>query len=302
MERDLNDAVFFIEVVDHESFSGAARRVGVPVSTISRRIARLESRLGVALLTRTTRKLALTDAGRVYHDRAVRAVAEIDEAERLAQDLRRAPKGKIRIASPRGIAMLLWPAIAEFLEKYPDVAVDLDAHERRVHLVDERYDLTVVTGPLDDSSMMARKLLEGAYGLFASPMYIARRGAPRSIQQLEQHDCIVVGERRSGATWSLRQGRRSMQVAVRGRIRVNEMGLAHQATLDGYGIGRLPPTMVVADIRAGRLTRVLPNVNGGPVPAWIVYPAGRALSASMRAFVDHLVERVPRLFRDLKGG
>src|SRR5258708_3821329 len=141
MDRDLNDARYFTEVVECGSFSAASRGAGVPVSTVSRRIARLESRLGVALLTRTTRRLVLTDAGRVYHDHALRAVGEIDNAERLVQDLRSRPKGRIRLAAPRGIAFLLWPAISEFLDKVPEVDVDLDAHERRVNLLEERYDL-----------------------------------------------------------------------------------------------------------------------------------------------------------------
>ncbi|MDF2696469.1 MAG: Transcriptional regulator, LysR family protein [Labilithrix sp.] len=300
MDRDLNDARFFVDVVEHQSFSAAARAARVPVSTVSRRVARLEGRLGVALLVRTTRKLALTDAGRVYHAHAARAVAEIDTGERIAQDLQSVPKGRLRVAAPRGIAGLLWPAISEFLEQYPEVSVELDAQERRVDLVVERYDLMVCTGVLPDSSMIARKILDGAYALFASPAYIARCGRPRTLRALAEHDCVVVGERAKTVRWSLRRRGRIVDIAVRGRVRVNEMGLAHQAVLDGHGIGRLPPSMVAADLRAKRLEQLLTDVDAGPIPAWIVYPARSALSAALRALVEHLLERLPRLYAAIK--
>ncbi|WP_394827938.1 LysR substrate-binding domain-containing protein [Pendulispora albinea] len=302
MDHDLNDARFFAEVVGRGSFSAAARSAGLPVSTVSRRIARLEARLGVALLTRTTRQLALTEAGRVYHDHAVRAVAELDRGEKLVQDLGARPKGRIRLAATYSVAVLLWPTISEFLQRFGDVSITLDAHERRVNLVEERYDLAVRTGELDDSSMIARKVLEGVYGFFASPDYIARRGRPRTVRELGQHDCVLSGDRSKRDRWIVRQRRRTVRVAVRGRIHVNEIGLARQATLDGYGIGRLPLAMASGYVREGHLVRVLPNADSGPIPVWIVYPSRRALSAAMRAFVDYLVERLPRMYEQIKRG
>lgn len=290
-----DDAVFFLDVVEHGSFTRAARAARVPVSTVSRRVARLETRLGVALLVRTTRKVSLTDAGAAYHAHATRAVAALDEAERAAQDLAREPKGTVRMAAAHGVTLLLWPLVAEFLEAHPGIAIELDAREKHVDLVEERYDLALVTGPLRDSSLVARKVLEGAYALFASPRYLARRGMPRTLAELASHDCIAVGE----PSWTLRQKGHTRAIPVRGRLRVNEMGLARRAVLDGHGIGRLPPTMVADDVRAGRLLRVLPRVDGGPVPAWLVYPARRALSASLRALLDHLLDRLPRAYGSL---
>jgi DNA-binding transcriptional LysR family regulator len=299
MDPNLNDAAFFVEVVERGSFSAAARTSGVPVSTVSRRVARLERRLGVALLTRTTRSLVLTDAGRMFHDHAVRAVAELDVAERVVRSLRERPQGRIRVAAPRGVAALIWPAIAEFLRRFPEVSVDLDAHERPVNLIEERYDLAVRTGALDDSTAIARKLLEGTYGLFASPSYLSERGVPRRVSDLREHECVLVGDRAKQGIWSLRHGsgarKKTELVTVRGRVRVNEMGLAYQATLDGYGIGKLPDPMAAADVRDGRLRRVLPRVDGGPIPAWLIYPATRILSTALRAFVDHMIVRVPEL-------
>ncbi|WP_394841930.1 LysR family transcriptional regulator [Pendulispora brunnea] len=297
---DLNDARFFLDVIGHGSFSAAARAAGVPVSTVSRRIARLEAGLGVTLLTRTTRQLALTEAGRIYLAHAERAVAELDRAARLVRDLEAKPKGRIRMTASRGVAILIWPAIAAFLQRFPEVTIELDAHERRVNLVEERYDLAVYTGRLDDSSLIARKVLEGVYGLFASPDYLARRGRPRTVRDLEQHDCILVGERAQRTRWPIRQRRRTVRIRVRGRIRVNEIGLAHRATLDGQGIGKLPVAMASADVREGRLERVLPNADSGPIPAWIIYPSSGPLSAGLRALVEHLLAELPRLYERIK--
>lgn len=291
----LSDVLFFTQVVDRGSFSAAAREVGVPVSTVSRRVARLESSLGTSLLTRTTRRLALTDAGRAYHDHAVRALDELTTAERLVQDLGSSPKGRVRITIPHGVARVLWPAFSEFLERFPDVRLDVEANDRRVDLVEEGYDVAVRTGPLAESTLVARRLYDSAHQLFASPSYIAKHGRLRSLSDLAQHDCVVLSRVSDRTTWSLRQGRKSSRVVVRGRIAVNEMSLVRQAAIDGYGIGKLPSTMVAGDVRARRLERVLRSVDAGPSPVWLVYPARRVLPASVRVLVDHLVVRVPDL-------
>lgn len=299
MERDLNDALFFTRVVDRGSFSAAARDAGLPVSTVSRRVARLEARLGVALLTRTTRKLSLTDAGRAYQDHARRAIDEIETAERVVHDLVRRPTGRVRLTTATGIARLLWPTISQFLALHPDVRVELDARERRVDLVEEGYDLAVRAGELPDSSLVARKLFDGTRQLFASPAYLAGRGRPRRIANLVDHDCVVVAGGTLRTTWALRRRRRLQRVAVSGRIRVNEMGLAHLACLDGGGIALLPLSLAASDVRTGRLERVLPSVDGGPSPMWLVHPAGRSMPSAVRALADHLVARLPVLLADI---
>jgi DNA-binding transcriptional LysR family regulator len=299
MDRDLNDARFFAEVVDHGSFSAAARAARVPVSTVSRRIARLEARLGIALLVRTTRRLALTDAGRVFHERAARAVAELDAGERLVRDLGAVPRGRLRITAKSGVAALVWPALSEFRRRCPEVEVELDAHERRVDLIEERYDLAIWTGTLEDASVIARKILEGTDVLVAAPAYLDGRGRPRTVRELAAHDCIVVGDRARHARWTLRGRRGTAAAGVRGRVAVNEPGLARLAALDGHGIAKLPAAMTAPDVRAGRLERVLPGFDSGPVPAWLVYPQSRAMSAALRALVDYLVERLPALYARL---
>ncbi|HTE50188.1 MAG TPA: LysR family transcriptional regulator [Kofleriaceae bacterium] len=302
MDADLNDVFFFALVSELGSFSAAAREAGVPVSTVSRRIARLEERLGVTLMTRTTRKLSLTDAGRGYQDHARRAVDEIEAAERMVHDLGSRPSGRVRLTTSMGIARIVWPSISEFLELHPDVRVELDAREHRVDLVEEGYDLAVRAGELPDSTLVARKLFDATRQLFASPAYLARRRRPRRVVDLAHHDCVLMGIGAPRAPWVLRQRGRRLRVVVSGRIRVNEMGLAHQACLDGCGIALLPVKLSAADVAAGRLERVLPSVDGGSSPLWIVHPAGRRLPSAVRALADHLVARVPALFHDQRGG
>ncbi len=298
MDRDLNDALFFTRVVELGSFSAVARDAGVPVSTISRRVARLEARLGVALLTRTTRKLHLTGAGHAYQAHARRAIDEIETAERLAQDLIGRPTGRVRLTMPMGIARLVWPGISEFLAVHPDVRVELDARERRVDLVEEGYDLALRAGELADSSLVARKLVDGSRRLMASPSYLAGRRVPRRIADLADHDCIVVGGGTLRSSWSLRVRRRVQRITVSGRIRVSEMALAHLTCLDGGGIALLPVRLAADDVRTGRLERVLPSVDGGPSPLWLVHPAGRSLPSAVRALADHLIARLPALLAE----
>lgn len=295
MESELDDARTFAQVVEQASFSAVARKAGVPVSTVSRKIARLEARLGVRLLARTTRKLALTDAGRLYLAHAVRAIEELDTGERSVRALGTGPRGRVRITTPLGVARLLWPIVAEFLDAWPEVRVELDARERRVDLVDEGYDLAIRTGELPDSSLVARKLAESARQLFASAAYLARRGRPRTIAELATHDHVVLDGGSERTTWALRVRGKIVRVLAQGRVRVNEMGLAVQACRDGYGIALLPANIVASAARERELVRVLPQVDAGRTPIWLVHPSGRSQPQAVRAFADHLLARLPTI-------
>ncbi|WP_394841891.1 LysR family transcriptional regulator [Pendulispora brunnea] len=297
-DLDLNDAHFFTEVVRRGSFSAVARAANLPVSTVSRHVARLEGRLGVVLLARTTRRVSLTDAGRMYHEHAARAIDELETAQRLVHDLGSSPKGRVRITAPLGIVRRVWPALAEFLATYPDMAVDVEANDRMVDLVEGGFDLAIRTGPLVDSSLVARKLYEGAYGLFASRTYLARRGTPRRAQDLAEHACIIVPKRgNERVTWSLTEGKKTVRISVRGRVSVSELSLAYLAALDGHGIVQLPTSFVAGEGASRRkLVRVLPNIDAGRVPVWLVHPSSRVLPAGVRALVEHLVARSPTLF------
>ncbi|WP_394831211.1 LysR family transcriptional regulator [Pendulispora rubella] len=297
-DLDLNDAHFFTEVVRRGSFSAVARAANLPVSTVSRHVARLEARLGVVLLARTTRRVSLTDAGRMYHEHAARAIDELETAQRLVHDLGSSPKGRVRITAPLGILRRVWPAVTEFLTTYPDMTVDFEANDRMLDLVEAGFDLAIRTGPLVDSSLVARKLFEGTNGLFASRAYLTRRGTPRRAQDLVDHACIVVPKRGSErVTWSLTEGKKTVRISVRGRVSASELSLAHLAALDGHGIVQLPTHFAATESSTRRqLVRVLPAVDAGRVPVWLVHPASRALPAGVRAMVEHLVKSAPTLF------
>ncbi len=295
MDGDLNDARFFTQVVEHESFSAVARKAGVPVSTVSRRIARLEARLGIRLLARTTRKLALTDAGRIYHGHALRAVEELDAAERTVHALGTGPRGRVRITTPLGIAKMIWPVVAEFLETWPEVRIELDARDRLVDLVDEGYDIAVRTGTLPDSSLVARKVGESTRQLYASPRYLEQRGRLRTVAELAEHEHVVLGSGSERTTWTLQHRGKPVRVTVRGRVKVSEMGLAVQACVDGCGVALLPANLAAPHVRADRLRRVLTTVDAGRTPIWLVQPSGRSQPQAVRAFAEHLVQRMPQL-------
>lgn len=295
MESELDDARTFTQVVEQASFSAVARKAGVPVSTVSRKVARLETRLGARLLARTTRKLALTDAGRLYLAHALRAIEELDTGERSVRALGTGPRGRVRITTPLGVARLVWPIVAEFLDAWPEVRIELDARERRVDLVDEGYDLAIRTGELPDSSLVARKIAESSRQLFASTTYIARRGRPRTIAELATHDHVVLDTGSERTTWTLRVRGKTVRVLAHGRVRVNEMGLAVQACRDGYGIALLPANIVTTEVRERELVRVLPQVDAGRTPIWLVHPSGRSQPQAVRAFADHLLARLPTI-------
>jgi DNA-binding transcriptional LysR family regulator len=295
VDRDLNDALFFTQVIELGSFSAVARRAGVPVSTVSRRITRLEQRLGTSLIARTTRKLGLTEAGRAYHGHVLRAIDAVELAERSVQELGERPRGRVRITAPRGIAQLLLPLVAEFVALHDEVRIELDARERLVDLVDEGFDLAVRTGELADSGLVARKLLESERQLFASPAYLAAQGRPRRPAELAQHQCLAIHRGSERAAWLLRHGRKKIRVRIDARVRVDEMGLAHLACLAGCGIAMLPANLAALDVDSGALVRVLPAVDGGRTPLWLVHTAARSLPNAARAFADHLIERLPTL-------
>lgn len=295
MTADLDDARVFAQVVELESFSALARKAGVPVSTVSRRVARLEARLGVPLLARTTRKLSLTDAGRIYLAHALRAIEELDAAESTVQALGTGPRGRVRITTPQGLARMLWPLVAEFLAQWPEVRVDLDARDRMVDLVEEGFDLAVRTGPLPDSSLVARKIAESTRQLFASAAYLERRGRPRKVADLATHECIVADLGSERVVWTLHQHGKVVRVPVHGRVRVNEMGLAVLACIDGCGIAQMPANVAKAFVQDGRVQRVLPQVDAGKTPVWLVHAGGRTPPQAVRAFAEHVATRLPAL-------
>ena len=219
LDVDLNDIRVFVEVVKAQSFTGAGRALGMPRSTVSRRIAKLEKRLGARLLHRTTRRLQLTDIGSSYFERCAQSLSAIDDAEvevRASQDT---PRGRIRVTAPHDLGRHLAPVVRRVIGTYPDVTIDVELTQRMVDLVGEGFDLALrAASQMPDSSLIARRIGGGDALLYASPAYLAARGTPHDIGDLAAHDCLVLGGGRNH-TWRLIKNGEEITVPV--SVRVN---------------------------------------------------------------------------------
>jgi len=293
--QDLNEIAIFARVVKEESFTKAARALGLPKSTVSERVSRLEERLGVRLLERTTRHVRPTAAGAAYYERAARVVAEIEEANAAVTDIHRSPKGLLRIGSPLLFGhAFLGDFVAEFLVAHPEVEVELIVADRRFDVVEEGLDLAVhVIGPIE-ASLVARKIGSAERMCVASPAYLALREPPNSPKDLLKHSCLVSSNDRR-ATWVFSKEGRSESIAIQGRYSVNSVQLALSAALRGAGIAVLPAFFCAEALRAGHLSPVLEEWSPGHSEIHVVYPGSRHLSARVRLFVDALIDRFTHL-------
>jgi len=284
---DLNEIVVFARVVEAGSFTAAARELGMPKSTVSRKVSDLESRLGARLLQRTTRKLSLTDVGNTYYQHARRVVDEVEEAERAVTQMQEAPRGLLRITTPLTFRYL-GSIVASFLERYPDVQVEMVGTDRVVDLIDEGFDLAVRAGELADSTLIARSLGSERSVIAANPQFIDRRGAPSSPSDLAEIDCVVFSGTSDPTNWTLRGDGETVTTRVSARLTVNDFEVVRQVAVAGGGIALLPLSLCCDDLRAGRLVRVLPDWCSPAAPIHAVYPSTRHLSPKVSAFLDHL--------------
>jgi DNA-binding transcriptional LysR family regulator len=288
---DLNEILVFARVVQGGSFTAAAVALGMPKSTVSRRVSALEERLKSRLLQRTTRKLSLTDVGRTYYDYCARIVGEVEDAERAVSSLQETPRGLLRVTAPVNVAFL-GPIVSDYLRRYPDVRIDLFCTGRTVDLVEERFDVGIRAGPLPDSTLIARSLGSVEWFLVATPAYLKRRGRPRSSEDLKKHDCLLFGAGLESAVVRLEDADRSVQVAVSARLMVTDMDLLHEVATAGLGIALLPAFLCAEELRTRRLERVLADWNAPATPVHVVYPSTRHLSPKVKTFVDHLHQRM----------
>ena len=284
--RDLNDLEVFARVVQRSGFSRAAKELGVPPSTVSRRVSRLEEALGVRLLQRTTRTIHLTDAGRIYFERVSHALREIENAEVALRNAQGTPRGRVRLSTVS--EPFLENVLFEFLEKYPEVTLDLDKSHRRVDLVAEGYDLAVRAGALPDSSLIAHKLHSSGSRLVASPDYLRRRGIPLKLADLREHQCVILGTTSASAVWQLKGPKGPERVNVAGRFAANSLMSAVEGVRRGLGIGLLSGYVVEGDLRRGALVEVLADLAPPPVDLWLVYPSRTLLAPAVRALIDEI--------------
>jgi len=288
---DLNQIAVFVRVVQAGSFSAAARQLNMPKSTVSRKVSELEQRIGARLLQRTTRKLGLTDAGRTYYERTSRIVGEIDEAEQAVGRMQAAPRGLLRVTAPLSFGAL-GPIVAEYLEKYKDVQVDLICTDRRVDLVEERFDLAIRAGPLEDSTLVGRKLGTLKRVLVAAPGYCKAHSTPRTPADLQKHACIAFGAGATPNVWILETDGKQAAVRVTPRLSVNDMELMRDSALAGIGVALIGEFFCADDIRKGRLRHVLPDWHSPDVPLHALYPTTRQLSPKVVTFLDLLAKRL----------
>ncbi|MBX3193202.1 MAG: LysR family transcriptional regulator [Labilithrix sp.] len=292
MSTDLNALQVFVKVVQTGSFTGAARTLGMPKSTVSQRVSELEERLGARLLQRTTRRLSITDQGRVYYDHCARIFTEIEEADRAVTSLQESPRGLLRITVPAS-TQFLGPVLTDFLGRCGGVQLDVLCTDRFVNLVEESFDIAIRAGALSDSTLMARNLGTLHFLPVASPRYLKKHGRPRSPRDLAKHRCLVFSVGPHPRVWRLSHGDEKREVTLTPALAVNDLDILHDAVIGGVGIAILPTYRCVDDLDAKRLERVLPDWEAPSEPIHALYPSGRHLSPKVKAMLDHLQKMKP---------
>lgn len=286
---DANDLLIFARVAEAGSFSRAAARIGLPKSTVSRRISLLEERLGERLMQRTTRRLTLTEFGLGLLEHARQLADEADAAAAFAAHRQARPSGRLRVSMPAELAhLLLVDMLSAFVALHPAVTLELDLSPRRVDLLGENFDLALRMGELpDDALLAARRLAVFPNGLYAAPAYLAERGEPASPQGLAAHDSLrLLGRNGDAAAWLLRRGEETWQGVPAGRLTANSPELLIGLALAGAGIAAVPDYFALPYVRQGGLRRVLPTWELPAATAWAVFPGRRLMPARTRAFLD----------------
>lgn len=282
----------FVKVVELGSFTRAADALDLSRAMATTHVARLEERLGVRLLHRTTRRLSLTEAGTAYYERCAALLAEMESLEASLEAMSETPRGVVKISAPVSFGhMHLAPALAEYLDRNPLVRLDVSLNDRTVDLVEEGYDLAVRIGRAIDSSLVARRLATMPMRLCAAPSYLERRGRPRHPADLAQHDCLAYAY--SGtANWAFEgpDGRRE-EVRIRAETRANNGELLRELAVHGHGIVLMPAFIVAEALANGQLESLLPGYDAGELAVFALYASRKYLAAKVRTLVDFLAER-----------
>ncbi len=304
---DFNDVVAFVEVVVAGSFSQAARRLGSPKSTLSRRVARLEQALSVRLLQRTTRSFALTPAGQSYYERASVAVGLLDAASDATEAQQEAPRGVVRVTAPTDVGAEVLPRIvADFVARYPDVRVEVELSPRAAEFIAGGYDLGIRAGRQEDSSLVVRRLQEMAFRLYAAPAHLAAHPPPRTIAALAQQRCVLFRPKGGSCRWQLCGRRGEVAVEVTGPVASDDMSFVRRAAVAGAGIALLPELVGHHLVEAGELAPVLADAWAVGDTLYLVTPSTQHLPLRVRAFRDFLTASFPQPGRlkgyDLRGG
>ena len=286
---DLNRIATFVQVIETGSFTTAARQLGLPISSVSRAVAHLEQDVGVRLLHRTTRRLALTDAGKQYFQRMQTVISEAEAATQAVSGSARAATGLVRITAPDSELLELPALLARIAAQHPGLEIDLTVTPRRLDLIEEGIDLAIRGGTLEDSSLVARRIGASGFAVVAAPAYLERRGTPRKPADLLQHACIRFRVRDGVMPWRLDGpgGRKTIPVA--GPLISDNVAFVYQAALQGAGLAFLPVHTLGKDLRTRRLVRVLPRHMLRGSSLYVVWPSQRLLPARVVLVRDLLI-------------
>jgi DNA-binding transcriptional LysR family regulator len=289
---DLEDMIFFVEVARALSFTRASKASGIPIATLSRRIALMEKRVGVRLFQRTTRRLALTEPGKRYLERCERIVQEAAAATEVLKAAAERLTGHLRVSMPVEFGLtLIAPIVDEFARHYPEITVDADLSSRPADFVDENIDVSIRLGELRDPSLIVRRLGSAARLFYASPSYLARHGVPEHPKDLGKHECILQSYMAQPGSWRLVSGKKSVDVNVHGRFSTNNVSMTQKFAEQGHGIAALSPPIARPAYDSGAVRQVLVDWSFPPAPVHAVMTS-RLVPVRVRAFVDFLANRL----------
>lgn len=289
----LDGVTVFVQVVESGSFTAAAKRLGNSTSFISKEVTRLENRLDVRLLNRTTRKISLTDVGRLYFERCKQLIADAEEAERSIHQLHGEPRGVLKVSAPVSFGLAyLRSALPQFLDTYPDIQLEIELNDRFVDVVAEGFDVVIRVGDLADSNLISRQIMPSHGVIVASPDYLKKRGRPRHPSELARHDCISYAYKHTPNDWEFTgPGNETVRAKINARVVCNSAELEEAFALAGTGITRLPSFVCERSIADGLLEEILEDYARSSLGVYAIYPHRQHLSAKVRALVDFLVER-----------
>lgn len=289
MVAKADDVILFVMVVEAGSFSKVAEQLDITNSVVSKRIARLEKDINAQLLYRTTRKLSLTDAGKTFYGKARLAKLAFQEAEDAVTGYGEDVRGTIKLTMPVVSAhLVLSEALANFCHDHPDVNVELTINNHFIDIIEQGYDLAIRTAHLEDSSLVARRLIDSDWLVCASPEYLNNNGTPQEPMELSEHSCLIYKYEGAGSDqWAFRVDGKEYNIQVSGRFRSNNLNSLRQAALSHFGIAYLPKALIYEDLMAGRLTSLLNSHKGKDLGIYAVYPKTRRPDKKLKLLIEY---------------
>ena len=276
------------------SFAAASRQLGLSPAAISKNISELEAHLSVQLFNRTTRRISLTEAGSLYYDRVSRILEDLAEADGVLSAMQEEPRGLLRVSAPMTVTLIcLSSVLPKFLSRYPELSLDLQLDDRRIDIVEQGFDIALRgSDNLEDSSLIARKLMTMAHVVCGAPAYFEQYGVPTSPEDLANHCCIQFTLSDHAKVWTFQKNNHSVSVPINGRYKVTSSLAVRDALRAGFGLSLIPWIYVRDDLNQGRLQTVLENWSPDETTLYAVYPSKRYVTSKVRAFLDFLVEEL----------